>query len=190
MKSDIDALMQERDLDAILVVGPAQHNPPMHYLTGGGHLTHAMLIKKRGAEPMLFHNSMEREEAASTGLNTTNLDVYGIEKLLKQAGGDVLQASVMRYQRMLADVGITGGRMAIYGKSDAGESYAIFSALQEAVPELTIIGELQDSVLLTAMATKDDPEIERIRRMGQITTQVVGKVADYLTYHRVRDEVL
>ncbi|MEA3441222.1 MAG: M24 family metallopeptidase, partial [Chloroflexota bacterium] len=41
-----------------------------------------------------------------------------------------------------------------------------------------------------AMATKDDPEIERIRRMGQITTQVVGKVADYLTYHRVRDEVL
>jgi Xaa-Pro aminopeptidase len=149
-----------------------------------------MLIKKRGAEPMLFHNSMERDEAASTGLNTTNLDEYGIEKLLKQASGDVLQASVMRYQRMLADVGITGGRMAISGKSDAGESYAIFSALQEAVPELTIIGELQDSVLLTAMATKDDPEIERIRRMGQITTQVVGEVADYLTSHRVRDEVL
>lgn len=190
MKSDIDALMQDRDLDAILVVGPAQHNPPMYYLTGGGHLTHAMLIKKRGAEPMLFHNSMERDEAASTGLNTTNLDEYGIEKLLKQASGDVLQASVMRYQRMLADVGITGGRMAISGKSDAGESYAIFSALQEAVPELTIIGELQDSVLLTAMATKDDPEIERIRRMGQITTQVVGEVADYLTSHRVRDEVL
>jgi Xaa-Pro aminopeptidase len=63
MKSDIDALMQDRDLDAILVVGPAQHNPPMYYLTGGGHLTHAMLIKKRGAEPMLFHNSMERDEA-------------------------------------------------------------------------------------------------------------------------------
>jgi len=36
MKSDIDSLMQAQNIDALLVVGPAQHNPPMVYLTGGG----------------------------------------------------------------------------------------------------------------------------------------------------------
>ena len=48
MKTDLDALMQENDLDAILITGPAQHNPAMVYMTGGGHLTTADLIKRRG----------------------------------------------------------------------------------------------------------------------------------------------
>ena len=33
MKSDLDALMQTKNLDAILVIGNATHNPPMYYLT-------------------------------------------------------------------------------------------------------------------------------------------------------------
>jgi Xaa-Pro aminopeptidase len=63
MKIDLDRLMDERKLDAILVTGPAQQNPSMYYMTGGGHLTHAELIKVRGAEPILYYNSMERDEA-------------------------------------------------------------------------------------------------------------------------------
>ncbi len=30
MKSDLDALMQSKNLDALLVVGNATHNPPMY----------------------------------------------------------------------------------------------------------------------------------------------------------------
>ena len=51
MKSDLDAIMQANDIDVLLVVGPAQHNPAMFYLTGGGHITGADLFKKRGAPP-------------------------------------------------------------------------------------------------------------------------------------------
>ena len=51
MKSDLDALMQAHNLDALLVSGPGKHNPPMVYLTGGGHLTRADLIKRRGQDP-------------------------------------------------------------------------------------------------------------------------------------------
>ena len=50
MRQELDSLLASRDLDAILVCGPAQHNPDMVYLTGGGHLTRADLIKKRGEE--------------------------------------------------------------------------------------------------------------------------------------------
>jgi Xaa-Pro aminopeptidase len=80
--------------------------------------------------------------------------------------------------------------MAIYGEIDAGAAYAIFSGLQQAMPGMTIVGEADNSLLLQAMATKDSDEVERIRRMGQITTQVVGKVAEFITSHKVKNEVL
>ena len=48
--------MQANQLDALLVTGPGQHNPAMVYLTGGGHLTSADLIKERGEEAVLFYN--------------------------------------------------------------------------------------------------------------------------------------
>jgi Xaa-Pro aminopeptidase len=38
------------------------------------------------------------------------------------------------------------------------------------------------------METKDEGEVARIRQMGKVTTQVVGRVADYLTGCEVRDD--
>ena len=187
MKCHLDALMQEHNLDAILVTGPAQHNPPMVYLTGGAHLTQCDLIKKRDSDPILFYNPMERDEAAKTGLATKNLADYRLNELLKQTEGDYLAAMVLRYQKMLTDLQITQGRMAVYGRIDAGNSYAIFSSLQKLMPELTIVGELGDSILMQAMATKDEQEIARIRRMGQITISVVDKVAEFLTSQKIVD---
>ncbi len=187
MKIDLDRLMGERNLDAILVTGPAQHNPSMYYMTGGGHLTNAELIKVRGAKPILYYSSMERDEAASTGLSTINLDTHNLTALLKETDGDQVQARAKRYQLMLNEQGITSGRMALYGKVEAGASYAVFLALQNLMPDLELIGEVSDSLLLEAMATKDEAEIEHIRAMGKITTTVVGNVANYLTSHNAKD---
>jgi Xaa-Pro aminopeptidase len=190
MKKDLDAIMQANNLDAMLVTGPAQHNPPMYYLTGGAHLTRADVIKKRGEEPVLFYASMEREEAAATGLRSKNIDDYKLTDLLKMSGGDAFKATIERYRMMLAEAQVTSGRMAVYGHIDAGASYAIFAALNQRMPELEIVGEYSNSVLLEAMSTKDEAEVERIRKMGQVTTEVVGKVSDYLTSQRVKDSVL
>jgi Xaa-Pro aminopeptidase len=190
MRTDIDALMQAQQLDAILVTGSAQHNPMMHYFTGNGHISQADLVKKRGSEPVLFYNSMERDEAAKTGLATRSLADYKFPDLLKQSNGDVLRATILRYQKMLADLDITSGRVAVYGKVDAGVYFAIFNGLQEALPGLTIVGEMDDSVLMNAMATKSPDEVERIRGMGKVTVLVVAQVADYLTSQRVKDDLL
>ncbi len=190
MKKDIDGLMQARELDALIITGGAAHNPAMFYFTGGGHISQADLIKKRGYDPILFCNPMERDEAAKTGLETRNLAEYRFLDLLKECNGDMLQATVLRYKKMLTDLGITSGRVAVYGKVDAGLSYGVFAGLQAAMPELTIVGELDDTVLLLAMATKDAAEVERIRKMGQVTVSVVSSVADYLTSQRVNGEML
>lgn len=190
MKTDLDRLMQSHNLDALLVTGPAQHNPPMVYLTGGGHLTSADLIKKRGEAPILFYNSMERDEAAKTGLRTKNLADYRFMDLLKENDNDMLKATISRYRLMLEDAEVTSGRVALFGKVDAGSAYALFTGLQEVMPDLEFVGQFSDSLLLSAMATKDEQEVERIRHMGRITTDVVGKTADFLTSQKVKDEVL
>ncbi len=191
MKIDLDRLMQENNIDAILVTGPAQHNPAMYYMTGGGHMTNADLIKPHGGEPVLYYNPMEREEAAASGLETKNLVDYDWKGLMKQAAGDTSTAKALRYQQMLADQGITAGRVSLYGKGEVGANFAVFSALQAAAPELEVVGEDErESLMLAAMATKDAVEIERIREMGKITTAVVGQVADFLTSHKAKDDVL
>jgi len=190
MKNDLDALMQEHDLDAILITGPAQHNPAMVYMTGGGHVSYADLIKKRNEAPVLFYNPMEREEAAKSGLKTKNLMDYDFSELLKQANGDYQLAIARRYQLMLGELGINSGKVALYGRSEIGTSYAIFSTLQREMPGINLIGEINNSILMLARMTKDEAEIERIRRMGKITTQVVGLVADYITSHASRGGVM
>jgi Xaa-Pro aminopeptidase len=182
--------MQSKDLDAILITGPAQYNPPMYYLTGGVHLTSADLIKKRGEQPVLFFSPMERDEAAKTGLGLKSLGDYRLGDLLKKSNGDLTRATILMYQKMLADMDIRAGRIAVYGNTDAGKSFTLFSGLQKALPGLEIVGELGETILLQAMATKDKEEVDRMRRMGKTTTEVVGLVADYLTSHRVEDDVL
>lgn len=190
MKKDIDRLMSEADLDALLIIGPAGHNPYMAYFTGHAHMTRGYLIKKRNEAPILFHISMERDEAASTGLQTKNLDDYDLLKLLKEAEGDTIQATVMRFQRMFKEFDVSG-RVGLYGKIEIGSTFSALRLLEETMPNINIVGEAADrSALTRARTTKDEDEVARIREMGEITIAVVADVAGFLTSHHVKNDVL
>ncbi|MGB7873566.1 MAG: Xaa-Pro peptidase family protein [Anaerolineales bacterium] len=181
MKSDLDALMGERNLDAIIVLGNAQYNPPMYYLTGGGHVNSAILIKKRNEEPILFCNMMERDEAKKSGLTVKPLRYSPTEEFLNETG-----------KQALIDIGVTSGRVGLYGEANISVTLAIIEHLTQALPDLTFVGEENsDNIFMYAMESKDQAEITRIRKMGSITTEVVGLTADYLTSRDIReDEVL
>ncbi len=186
MKKDIDRLMRENDLDALLVVGPADHNPFMYYFTGGHHISDSDLVKKTGKKPVLFCSPLEREEAAATGLKTISYSKYKYMELLKQSKGDALKARVQEYQLMFTDLGLTKGRIMLYGKMDAGLAHDVMKSLHKALPGLEFIGDTNRAVLPTAMMTKDDTELDRIRAMGAITTRVVGRTAEFLTSHKAK----
>ncbi|MBM3151569.1 MAG: aminopeptidase P family protein [Chloroflexi bacterium] len=191
MKSDLDSLMQSKNLDAILVLGNAENNPPMYYLTGGGHISAATLVKKRGGEPALFHQDMERGEAAKTGLKTRSYSEYPWQELLKEAGGDPALMSALRLERIFKEHNISG-RVGLYGHTDISATFAMLAHFKGRMPEVEMVGEARDgSLFMYAMETKDEAEVARIRRMGKITTEVVGLTADFLTSRQVRaDEVL
>ncbi|HRN50073.1 MAG TPA: Xaa-Pro peptidase family protein [Anaerolineales bacterium] len=181
MKSDLPALMEARGLDALLIFGDALHNPAMTYFTGVAHVTEGVLLVKRGEQPVLFYHSMERDEAASTGLQTRSITDYNYREIYEQEGKNPLRATARLYQRMLIDMGLTAGKVAVYGQRDAGEAFGLLSGLQELLPDIEFTGEYKDSVLLQARATKDPQEIEQMRTVAKQTVEVVGLVADFLS---------
>lgn len=186
MKTDLDNLMQSRNIAALVVMGDAQHNPPMFYLTGGGHINNAILVKRIGQDPVLFCNDMEREEAARTGLKFHCFSEYPLDEYLKQSNGDAILAGALRLQRILLDQGIDQGTVSLYGKSEIGPAYSLFKKVQTLLPAIEFIGEASDSsLIMRAMETKDQAEISRIRKMGEITVKIVNQVADYLMNRHV-----
>jgi Xaa-Pro aminopeptidase len=192
MKSDLDALMQARQLDAILIFGDAEHNPPMYYFVGGGHVSSALLMKKVGKEPVLFYNDMERDEAAKSGLKTVSFSTFPTSEFLEQANGDDELAMALRFKNILSEYGLSAGRIAVFGKVEFSQLFGLMTHLVKLMPDVEFIGEPGPaSTLLRAMETKDEVEVARIRQMGAVTTTVVKMVHDYLTSCTVReDEVL
>jgi Xaa-Pro aminopeptidase len=190
MKSDLDHLMKEANIDAIFISGSASHNPAMTYFTGLVHVGDGYLLKKREQAPVLFHFPMEREEAASTGLTTKNIDDYDIDELFKEAGGDLTKARAIRIQKIFEEFEVQG-RVALYGKGNVGSFYGIFRELDKLLTDVELVSEEQlTSVLSLARITKEDEEIQRIRKMGEITVNVVNDVAGYLTSHQAKNGVL
>jgi Xaa-Pro aminopeptidase len=190
MKHDLDDLMQVENVDAILVMGAGFHNPYMVYLTGGAHLTQALVIKKRGESAVLFHESMERGEAQKTGLLTVNLSGYRINDLVKETGGDHLKAMSMRLEKILREQNLTKGRVALYGNQDAGIAASLVAELRQRLPGLEFFGSSRGGVLMRAMACKDEQELARIQKVGESTARVVGNTADFLSSCRTRNEIL
>lgn len=191
MKSDLNALMLSKGLDALVLMGNATHNPPMYYLTGGGHVSSALLIKKYNEEAVIFCNDMEREEAARSGMKVVPFSAYPYDAALQTAAGDPALAAAIRIKWIFSDHDIHG-KVGVYGITDLGSAFATFSQLQGLMPDLKLVGEMpDDSLFMLAMETKDETEVARIRKMGQVTTTVVGRVEKYLTGCNVReDEVL
>ncbi len=190
MKRDLDALMTARNLDAILVSGKVLGNPPLVYLLNGAHMTRAVLIKKRGEIPTLIVGPMDRASAAQAGYPVLLTTRYEYGELLQQHGGDELAASVAYYQRIFADLGITG-RLGCYGYLDQGYAYMFLTALNAATPDVEIVGEMDPDLIRVARATKDAEEVAVIREVGIRTANVVRQTRAFLQSHDVgEDEVL
>lgn len=191
MRKDLDRYMQEQDIDALWISGAAQNNPDMVYFTGIHHVSSADLIKVRGQEAILFYNSMEREEAAKTGLQLIGYDEkYPIRKYFQAAGGDHVKAIALRYQDIFTDFGIHNKTVAIAGKYDLSAFYAMVSAIKELLPEINFIGFVMESSIKLARLTKSQEEIDHIRKMGKVTTEVVAKTADFLCNCAVKQDFL
>ena len=190
MKSEINQLIENQGFDALWVMGAGDHNPNMVYITGLHHISVANLLVLKGKEPVLVHQSMEREEAQKSGLRTISMNNYPLSDFLKRAGGDVLKAHALTYQKIFEDLGLTHGKIAISGLADVGNIYDHLNELKRLLPDIEFTGVMQNDPFKIARMTKDEGEIERIRTMGKITTEIVAMTADFLSNLHEQDRVL
>ncbi len=189
MKRDIDRLMQERGIDAAVIVGKVLGNPNMFYMVNGAKLSHAIVIRKRGEQPALLCGTMEREEAEASGLRTVDTSKYDFRAMLEVAGGDSLKATVSYYRAIFEEFGVRG-RVGFYGVGDVGRNIALFRELEKGLPGVTVLGEFKDDVFLKARGTKGADEIERIKDAGRLTCEVVDHMKSFLASHSARGGAL
>jgi Xaa-Pro aminopeptidase len=182
--------MSERGFDALFVTGTSVNNPVMYYLANGATVGEGtMLLKKRGEEPVLFVNLMERDEAAKSGLQVVDTGKYDFRGLLREAEGNRLLAGIKFREALFDDMGVTG-RVSLYGMGEQGRSLAFYNAFNAAQGKVQVVGEYADTIFDAAWTTKDPEEVERIRRVGEKTMNVVGSTAEFLQSHRVPNGVL
>ncbi len=188
MRRDLNALMQSRKLDALVVGGKVKGNPPLYYLLEGAGLTRALLVKKRGEEPHLIVGPMEREEARATGYPVLLSTRYDYAELLRTSH-DPLTAQVAYYRRIFDDLSVRG-RVGFYGLMDRGAAYRFLQALDEALEDVEVVGEFERTIIEAARETKERQEVERIQEVGKRTATVVRETVAFLRRHVVDEEGL
>ena len=134
MKSELDSLMQQRSLDALLVSGGTHENPCMYYLANGAKVGASTLaIKQRGRAPVLIVVGMERDEAAKSGLQIVDRAKYKPSELLATEAGDALRAHARLVQALCEDFGLAGS-VGVYGRAEQGHTLALSADLAQRAP--------------------------------------------------------
>ncbi len=190
MKSDLDRLMTERNFDALLVTGSSHGNPAMYYMVNGAHVGEVTVaIKKRGQAPVIFANSMERDEAAKSGLRVVNQNQFNITKLLDEEKGNRLRARARLTGLMLDELGVKG-RVSVYGREEQGVAFALWNELMAIRPDVQIVGEYNNTMMDRAWYTKDADEVVRIRAVAEKTMTVVESTWNFLASRQTKDGAL
>ena len=104
MKADLDRLMTERALDALLIFPGENEDPYRTYLSNS--VQHSgLVIKRRGDAPVIIVNGMERDEAARSGLPVHTYDDFGYSELRRAYKDCLLYTSDAADDLLCVDLG-------------------------------------------------------------------------------------
>jgi Xaa-Pro aminopeptidase len=184
MKSDMERLMSERGLDALIVPVHEVYNPMLDYLVGGVKITHGMAIKLFGQAPVIVANIMEVDEAAATGYQVYSTTDMGYIDVLQAVNNDYKQAEIAFIPHCLAKLGLAGGRVGFYGVGSLNRIIAQVDALRADYPQYTFVGEAGLTLFTEAAITKDAEEIARLMRVAQDTNAVMEEAWNFIASHR------
>jgi Xaa-Pro aminopeptidase len=190
MKEDLDRLMAERNIDALMIEGPdglGSVNSAFNYFVGGAQLP-GLVIKKRGEPTILIHSAWEQHQAESTGLELMLNTRWNMREIMASKAS-ALEAAIEYRRQILTDLGIRG-RVAVYGTVEAGRSYALLRGLEQAMPAIEIVAEFDKNLISQARLTKDADEVARMRDVGRKTCEVVQAVVDFIKNQQAQDGIV
>ncbi len=186
MRSDLDRLMQQRNLAGLVVLAADRYCPAMYWCTGQK-IHHGVYFRGADGRAHLVADPMERDQAANAGCEWSTYAQHGFLAMVKSA-----ESQAHALAQLIAQVAGTmrlEGPIAFTGDAPLGYSYALLSKLRELAPAITVDAR-QPDVLATAMSTKDESELEPIRRASRGAMDAMGRVRDKLSSLRPKNGAL
>lgn len=176
MRSDLDRLMRERGLAGLVVLAHDRYCPQLYWCTGQK-IHHGLYLRTADGRSHLTVDPMERDQAALSGGEWSTYAQHGFLAMLKSADSQA-DAFAKLIAKIAGEMQLAGP-VAFAGDAPLGFSWAMLSALREAAPSVTVDGR-QPDVIYTAMETKDEGELEKIRRASRGAVDAMQRVAKYL----------
>ena len=190
LKADLDRLMRERDLDAIIVTGGEEFNSARYYLTNGAHISHGTVFKRRDKPALLVCSRIELEEALKSGLEVKTDVELGFYDRLKACKGDTIKATALHWSDILTGLGLGAGRIGLYGSWQINKTIALYAGLRAELDQYDFVAEAKSTVIEEAMLTKDAAEISRLKSVAQRANDVMEIAWDYIASLRQDGEYL
>ncbi len=183
MKKDIDYFMKEKGVSAIIGIGSPHNDAVMYYLLNGVNVQ-GLYIKKYKSPAWVIHSEIEREEALKTGLKTISLSKYNVYEIYNKYKDKVKANAVFLYT-VLKDLKIKG-RIAIYGNAQMGYGYYFLRHLKRLDKRMDILYEPEKTMIMELRMTKDDFEVERIKRVRDGVANAFSNAIDWVRRMKVK----
>ncbi|MEO5617008.1 MAG: Xaa-Pro peptidase family protein [Candidatus Eisenbacteria bacterium] len=176
MRDDLDRLMKDRALSGLVVFAYDRDSPAMRYVTGQA-IHYGVYFRNAAGTALLIHDPMERDQAAAAGCEHGGFPMYGLPELLETEG-----TPARGFGRLIgeacAKLGIAGP-IGFFGDLPAGFANVLFARAREIQPGLRADDSNPD-LLSAARLTKDDAEVEAMRRASRGTVAAMEAVRGFL----------
>ncbi|HXG59674.1 MAG TPA: Xaa-Pro peptidase family protein [Thermoanaerobaculia bacterium] len=173
MLSDLDTLMSERGIDAVLVPMHEAMHASFRWLARGAKVTRGYAVKFAGRAPVLITYPMERDEAAASGLEVRLAHDFDHERIFRSAA-TTSEAYAEFFDRVLRELGGGGRSLAIFGHAPVHLYLGVAAGLRDRGWE---IGPSNGEDLIQIARKRKEPwEVDAIASVGSRTEEVVDEV--------------
>ncbi|MGQ9665085.1 MAG: M24 family metallopeptidase [bacterium] len=187
MKNDLDKLMKNNGVGAIIAMGSASSDPIMYYLLNGINVN-VWYIKKYKGPAHIIHSSIEREEAMKTGLKCMSFDKYNIRKIYEKYKERV-KANAILLKTILDDFKIDGC-IALYGNMPLSAGYHLVKQLKKIDKKIEILYEPEKNLITKARMTKSWDEIKRIKKVRNGVITAFNNTIKWVSKMRVKGGII
>jgi Xaa-Pro aminopeptidase len=185
LRSDLDKLMRDYHLDAIVAFG-SPSDPAFNYLTAGSEIGDAMFTKKPGDKANIWLGPLVREGVKSPDFVAHIFDIALYHRVFSETGSRD-KAELEIYFPGLEFLGNGIKRVALYGRMEFSFSCLLRNELNRRYPGLEIIDDETPTLVDRLRATKSDEELAKITEVARKTSQVMIETRDYIRSHQISD---
>jgi Xaa-Pro aminopeptidase len=185
VRSDLDKLMKEYHLDAIVAFG-SPSDPAFNYLTAGSEIGDAMFTKTPGDKANIWLGPLVREGVKNPDFVTHIFDIALYHRVFSETGSrDKAEVEIYFPGLEFLRKGIK--RVALYGRMEFSFSCLLRNELNRRYPGLEIVDDETPTLVDHLRATKSDEELAKIIEVARKTSRVMIETRDYIRSHKVSE---